>query len=440
MTTRAYLLVLALAVPAASSLVARPRFLQPPDGVVEITGIGGDGGIVQLQNGSLMLAQGGGIHETASRSPVFRLSSNGGKTWTSRRPLASEVGAGGMVRLQSGVLAMYGEKDGAVYFTSSRDDGKVWSPGVRIPGYQDFRPMFHSMIQLSSGRLLLVGYWEGLDGEHPDLDRFTATGWGWWRGRFLLMEGHRGVELGVVLTCYSDDEGKTWKQSKGGLFGWFDERGEPNGQGGILDIYEPTAAETNDGRVLLFARSKVGRLVQSYSRDGGITWYSVQPTELASSQSPPLLIRIPKTGHLLCVWNQASGEEIRRGFLRNRLSAAISKDSGLTWESFKTIEASQGVENVARIAPEFPIPRIIRGRPNLGQLPDGFAMFTYPNIDIVGDKIFLRYSRMWPEATDEKFTPSQEGLPLMWPKETVGKATMRGEGVLRIYPLEWFYH
>ncbi|MFN0168573.1 MAG: sialidase family protein [Bryobacteraceae bacterium] len=243
------------------------------------------------------------------------------------------------------------------------------------------------------------------------------------------MEGHRGVEMGICITYYSDDEGKTWKQSEGGLFGWFDEKGEPNGAGGILDLYEPTSAETKDGRVLFIARS-----------NGGVTWHSVQPTQLSSSQSPALLIRIPKTGDLLCVWNQVSAEEIRRGFLRGRLSSAVSTDSGMTWRHFKTLELQDGMDDVGQIAPEFPIPRRLVARPGLGQLPDGFAMFTYPNVDIVGDKVFVRYSRMWPRVISGKpETKRDPNLPLMWPQYEEREAEMTGESILRIYPLDWFY-
>jgi hypothetical protein len=252
------------------------------------------------------------------------------------------------------------------------------------------------------------------------------------------MEGHRGVEMGIVIVYYSDDQGQTWTQAEGGLFGWFDERGVPNGEGGILDIYEPTAAETKDGRVLLFARSKVGRLVQSYSLNGGQTWHSILPTELSSSQSPPLLIRIPQTGDLLCVWNQVSAEEIQRGFLRGRLSAALSKDSGMTWQNFKTLELQEGMEDVDRIVPEYPIPRVTRGRPGLGRLPDGFAMFTYPNVDLVGDRVFLRYGRMWPVDRGTKKEGASDSLPRMWPSYEEREAEMAGEGVMHIYPLDYF--
>ena len=404
--------------------------------------MGVDGGIVELKDGTLMLAQGGGLVESGHKSSVYRISKDGGKTWSKPKPLACEIGVGGMIRLQSGALAVYGRKPGSgndVYFCLSKNEGKTWTRGSRIPAYTDFRLMYHSMIQLKSGRLLLVGYWEGLNPDPPDTARYTTTGWGLWKGKVIFMEGHRGVEMGIGLACYSDDQGQTWEKAKGGLFGWFDERGVPNGEGGIIDIYEPTAAETKDGRVLFFARSKVGRLVQSYSLDEGQTWYSILPTELSSSQSPPLLIQIPKTEDLLCVWNQVSAEEINRGFLRGRLSVAISKDSGMTWQNFKTLELQEGMEDINRIAPEYPIPRMTRGRPGLGMLPEAFAMFTYPNVDIIGDRVFIRYARMWPVDRRTKKESKRDSLPRMWPEYERREAEMSGENVMRIYPLEWFY-
>ena len=420
-----------------------PSFLPVPEGVVDLTGFSTDGSIIEAKDGSLMLIQGDGVFESGQDAPTRRISKDGGKTWSDPEPLKAEVGAGGVIRLQSGALAMYGGKSnavGAVHFCTSQDDGATWTPPVDICTYSDFRPMFHSMIQLESGRILLVGYWEGLNATAPDAVRHTQTGWGLWRGLVLFMEGHRAVEMGISIAYYSDDEGKTWSQCEGGLFGWFDERGVPNGDGGIIDVYEPTAAECKDGRVLMFMRSKVGRLVQSYSLNGGQTWFSVLPTELSSSQAPPMLVQIPSTGDLLCVWNQVSCEEIRRGFQRGRLSAAISRDSGMTWGNFRTLELQQEqMEDVSRITPEFPIARRVVGRPGLGQLPDGFAMFTYPNVDIVGETVFIRYSRMWPrKREDASEAAAQAGLPKMWPEYEERAAEMTGTGVLRIYPLEWF--
>ena len=431
-----------------------PRFLPAPEGVVELTQfddgstLGTDGGIVERKDGSLILMQGGGVPETGQESPVRRISTDGGQTWGQAARVDAQIGAGGVIRLRSGTLGMYGQQGGrpgsGVYFSTSPDEGETWTAPVDIGVYPDFRPMHHSMTQLQSGRILLVGYWEGLNATAPDAVRDTQTGWGLWRGHLLFMEGHRGVEMGICIAYYSDDEGRTWSQAEGGLFGWFDDCGVPNGTGGIIDVYEPTVAECKDGRVLMFMRSKTGRLVQSYSLNGGQTWFSVLPTELASSQSPPVLVRIPTTDDLLCVWNQVSCEEIRRGFLRGRLSVAISRDSGMSWENFRTLELQEQMTDAARIPPELPISRRVVGRPGLGQLPDGFAMFTYPNVDIAGDSVFIRYSRMWPKARDpEALETADVKLPTMWP-DTMPMyedrtAEMTGQGVMRRYPLSWFY-
>ncbi len=428
----------------SSSTEGRPNFRPVPEGVVELLGFPADGGIVEREDGALMFIYGGGVYESGLDTPRCRLSTDAGQTWGEPTPVNCEIGAGGVIRLQSGALGMYGTKArerGAYYFCSSPDEGKTWTEPVLIPTYPDFYPMYHSLIQLKSGRLLLTGYWEALDGYSPDVWPHARNNWSLWKGNINFAEGHRGPENGIALVYRSDDEGQSWQQCNAGLFGWFDERGVPNGQGGITPVWEPTSAETEDGRVLLFARSKTGRVVYSYSLDGGATWQSILPTELASSQAPPLLIRIPKTGDLLCVWNQVSAEEIRRGFARGRLSAAISRDSGLTWENFKTLELQKGMADVARITPEFPIPRRIVGRPGVGQVPDGYAKFTYANVDIIGDQVFVRYHRQWPEVIQEKTEKVERsgGWPVRWPVPDDREARMTGEAVLRIYPLEWFY-
>jgi len=68
-------------------------------------------------------------------------------------------------------------------------------------------------------------------------------------------------------------------------------------------------------------------------------------------------------------------------------------------------------------------------------------MFTYSNIDIVGDKIFLRYLRMWPQLKtgDDAVAPSSQLPTTVRPQDIKAGAEMKGEGVLRIYPVEWFY-
>lgn len=385
-----------------------------PDGVIELAGIVPLGGIVGGKDGTLMLDQ--GSH--------YRVSKDGGATWDDPRPLNAPIGAAGKIRLQSGALAIYGQKDAHYYFASSADEGKTWSdPNVICPRYEGYT-MFHNMIQLRSGRLLITMYWEALDGWnlHPDVMYPSTTGaFGTWKGHRVSIEGHGQVpEMGMSFVYRSDDQGKTWTKHPGGLMGWFDFEGNVNGRYGLTPCFEPTIAETRSGGVLLIARSTVGRLVQSYSPDGGEHWMAVRPTELPASQAPALMVSLPTTGDLLIVWNQNSREEIRRGFRRNRLSAAISKDGGHSWEHFKTLELSEGLEDIPRITPEYPISPV-RGRRDVGHLPDNFVQFSYPNVDVVEDKVFIRYYRRW------------------WVLNGGGKPTMPKRWVMRVYPVQWFY-
>lgn len=225
---------------------------------------------------------------------------------------------------------------------------------------------------------------------------------------------------------YSDDEAKTWKMAEGyyktpmALFGWFDGQGVVNGLGGHWSFGECTVAEATNGRLVIFGRSEVGRIVYTSSTDGGTTWNALLPTELANSGSPPFLTRIPKTGDLLCVWNQMSREEIRRGYRRGRLTSAISKDNGFTWTKFKTLELSEGLDDVARVVPEFPI-TMVRARSFVGELPDGFRYFHYPNVSFAGDRVFIAYLRGGPEfgSAEQKLGEQRD--------------------ILRVYPLDWFY-
>ena len=226
--------------------------------------------------------------------------------------------------------------------------------------------------------------------------------------------------MGISIVFRSDDQGRSWQKHPGGMMGWFDFQGRPNGNCGQTSCFEPTIAETKDGNVLLLARSTVGRLVQSFSTDGGEHFYAVTPSDLPASESPGLMVTLPEREDLLIIWNQVSREEIRRGFRRGRLSSAISTDGGHSWENFKTLELSDGPEDIDRLPPEFPL-QMVRARDWVGAMPDKWAYFHYPNLDLVGDRVILRYNR---------------GSPWLGVAEQNLK---KQESIMRIYPIAWFY-
>jgi len=370
------------------------------------------------------------LKDSTLLAPNGRRSADGGRSWSEASPLGPGIEGTGLIRLQSGNLALTDSRNGRGFIRISRDEGKSWSQPVAA-----FPPMLRGpnffgtgdeMIQLKSGRLV----WSCSIDFNPRFSEFMPAdiqARGIWRGMRRAVESHQHLpEIYMAFVAYSNDEGQTWKLAEGlggspqALFGWFDEDGIPNGNAGHQSFGETSLAETSDGRILMFGRSEVGRILYTCSRDGGESWDVVLPSELANSGSPPRLRRIPKTGDLLCVWNQVSHEEIRRGYRRGRLSAAISRDGGWSWTNFKTLELSEGLDDVARVAPEKPI-RMVRARRFVGQLPDRFAYFHYPNVNFVEDRVFLSYLRGSPaQGVAEKNLGEQRD-------------------VLRIYPLDYFY-
>ena len=386
----------------------------PPDGIVETTDLGPSfDSLVELKDGSLLASNG-------------QISTDEGRSWSKPRSFGEGIEGVGLIRLQSGKLALTGNR---IHF--SEDEGKTWGQSADVlpkitAKVLQVSSLTDTIFQLSSGRLLYTPYL-GFKGTHPKLRYEDVSSYGSWKGQRYQIEGHGHFpEIGLTLVFYSDDQGQSWHSIKGELggknclMGWFDSSGNANGDANVIAFEEVAAAETNDGRVLLFGRSTMGRILYSISCDNGETFSAVLPTELANSNSPARLRRIPKTGDLMCVWNQVSREEIQRGCRRGRLSAAISKDSGATWGHFKTIELSEGLEDVHRVHIEDTF-KMVRARDDVGELPEYWAYFHYANICFFADKVCLIYSRGGP-----KLGIAEQNLK-------------KQEQVLRVYPLDWFY-
>ena len=406
----------------------RPQFRKPvPEGVIEASGVtvGEASALVPLSDGALGVLAGGRLLR----------SRDGGVTWGEPLELdlpdAGRMHGFGCIRLRSGPLALlYGDGQGRFRLMLSEDDGRT----LRQHSFVDVlgTPYHDTMIETGDGMLVLPSRECYGNDDHPGLEYRKISTWGTWKGLRLQISGHYHYpEIDIAAVSRSRDGGRTWQRAQP-LMGWFDEHGIANGYGGVSACDEPSVAETADGRLLFFARSTVGRIVASYSSDGGERWTAVRPTELAASYSPPRLRRIPATGDLICVWNRVSREEIRRGYRRGRLSCAISRDSGESWEHFRTIEVSAGLADVDRIAPEHPIIPVI-GLPEVGALPDDFATFDYPNVCFAGDRVFLIYHRSWVDSGPKARQASTLGER---GRDEAGKPR---ESVIRSYPLDWFY-
>ena len=348
-----------------------------------------------------------------TRSLKAMYSSDGGRTWKDTGPIVDREGRPfrgntmrpqSLIRLQSGALAVnYWERARAdapglvvnrSYFAKSLDEGKTWSKRVQVawlgsPAYSTW------MIQTKTTRLVMANEYAY---DHKDLDRAVC----------------------ICTSFYSDDEGQTWQESDDSLI-----LRHPDSR--IFDdLSVPCITQTADGRLLMFMRNEVGRIAQSYSKSDGQEWTAASLTDLVSSNSEIWLTQIPTTGDLLCVWNQASTEEIKTGYYRARLTSAISKDNGKSWENFRTVAMSPGQKEIARIANPKP-PAYLRSPgavpPKELTAPEGFHMNTFPRVKFIDGMAYLVYNHRvykYPEGATR------------WKREY-------SERRLRAFPISWFY-
>lgn len=348
-----------------------------------------------------------------------RRSRDGGLTWTDEEPFlpdgldTSDLGMDAVLRLQSGRLAVIAdeEKDpnddnfvvNRLFCWTTDVDGKAWQgPFPMNPAGTEGLPYRNSLIQTSKGRLVLpvrLTHQAHSRIEADSMSMGTRDG-----EQFEVTEHARYPELDVTFCYLSDDEGKTWFRSKREIFVWKDE-----GRGGMWPMDEPCVVERKDGDLLLFGRTTLGRLYQCRSSDGGVRWSLPEPTELASSYSPCRVVRLPATGDLLCLWNQVSPAEIEAGYWRSRLSSAISRDDGATWESFRTVDV-MGLEPAGRIVPE--APRMVRPADHIGEMPADYGNVDYPNFGFYEDQVLITYKRnlVWMSGRDRRLVI----VPTQW--------------------------
>jgi len=286
------------------------------------------------------------------------------------------------------------------FFRKSLDESQTWSQPVPIAptGTPDF-PTF--LIQTKSGRLIVPSEYSFKQSTHKWID------------------AHH--KMSVCTVFHSDDEGDTWNESPDSLF-------VREQDGGFMHFAEaPCVAETADGRLLIFMRTEMQRLAQSYSEDEGVHWSPTQLNSLASSRSEVLLLSIPSTRDLLCIWNQVDAEEIRTGFYRSRFTSAVSKDSGKTWQNFRTLVMSLGLKHRDRIEPSVPPSRLRSGGavPSPELIPaEGFRSVRAPRASIIDGKVYFVF--------DDRLYGRD-------PSSGSGWKNIHYKYTLRVIPVEWFY-
>ena len=253
--------------------------------------------------------QEGGAMDAAPCRLSGKVSLDGGRTWSEAFTVqenlwGSNVKHPNLVRLPSDEILLFftaweSETERNVFMKRSTDEGETWGEITQIsePGW--YCTNNDHILQLSSGRIILPSH--------------GGPGFKFIKGNPL----HSFV-------FYSNDGFHTWQMSA-------DTMTAP-GRG----AHEPSIVELRDGRLFCLLRPTQGRVYQAFSEDQGVHWSEPEATVLPAPDSPSLVKRIPSTGDLLDLWNNV---ESHSNWPRTPLTAAISRDEGLTWEKWRDIDA-----------------------------------------------------------------------------------------------------
>ncbi len=190
----------------------------------------------------------------------------------------------------------WGEKDVSwkefvlpTYTSRSTDDGKTWEKPVKLS--DPWCGCIHSLIQMKSGRIVLVGQ------EIIPQWRHATVMWA------------------------SDDLGKTWQRGDVLDYGI----GAHDHAGSI----EGSVIERKDGSLYLLLRTESGFLWEATSRDG-LKWNGLKQTAIQSVTCCPQMARLAD-GRIALLWNAPPRHDPKSGSSRAELSLAFSSDETASW-------------------------------------------------------------------------------------------------------------
>jgi len=270
---------------------------------------------------------------------VYRISSNGGKTWIDQ----SEIPAGPGPKIDNGLLIE--DREGRLVLVF-RDDA-----GMKLERTPDNMPLPGARLQIWAVRSKDGGKtWR----DHQRLiDGFCGAmtdGICMHDGRIVipLQELRYEPPRHVTVVFSSDDGGEHWTRSADLDIG---------GHGMEDGAFEATVTEVANQQLLMFLRTTRDRIWRSESGDGGRTWSKPKPTEIAASNSPSFLLTLG-SGRIALVWNPVSptnGADWPRrikpryaekpdSVYREELLFALSEDNGKTWTQPVVIAQQPGAK------------------------------------------------------------------------------------------------
>ena len=291
----------------------------------------GEASMVELGDGSLLLAWTrffGGTHDRDASDIQAMTSADDGASWSAPWCIVPstpryKAGSPSLLVLPSGrILCIaglrYSDRRSHLVLLTSDDGGRSFQE--RGPICDDHRHLgCHNdrLILSSRSRLLLPLTWKedaGLPEEAGEED-----------SRRFRSKGYAGC-------LWSDDHGQRWERSASELT--VERRGAA----------EPCIVELRDGRLLLTARTQLGFIYSSTSRDHGSSFTPLEPTPLSSPEAPHTIKRSPRDGCLYLVRCPHFVPDVHHYGPRFPLLLSRSRDDGESWEDCIEIESSPAYE------------------------------------------------------------------------------------------------
>ena len=337
--------------------------------------------LVCTKNGTLLAFAAARKNQGGDWDPidiVLKRSTDYGETWSSMKLIAGGGkipydNATPIVDNQTGIVhLLYQSNYEKCYYTFSKDDGKSFEKPVEITktveGYKNFynwivmAPGPGHGIKTSSGRLV-VPFWLS-DGSSKEFG-----------------PDKRGHRPSIVVSVYSDDDGKTWNRG--------DVVAENSDE--IIVPNETSVIELADGRIMFNIRNESTnfRRLVSFSKDGATGW---TPPEYADAFFEPIcfasMVRYSKKPSnkknriLFCnpdsrkthVSAKVGHTKLSaRARIRSNLTIRMSYDEGISWPVKKEIDSG------------------ISGYSDLAVTPDGMIHCFYEGGTLTGS----HYKNAW---------------------------------------------
>lgn len=186
------------------------------------------------------------------------------------------------------------------YTCRSTDDGKTWETPVKLS--DPWCGCIHSLIQMKSGRVVLVG-------------------------QEIIPQWRHATVMWV-----SDDLGKSWQRGDVLDYGI----GRHDHAGSI----EGSVVERADGSLYMLLRTESGFLWEATSRDG-LKWTGLKQSKIKSVTCCPQMARL-SDGRIALLWNAPPRHDPNSGSSRAELSLAFSSDETTLWSAPVIVAANYG--------------------------------------------------------------------------------------------------